>query len=89
MNGTKDRLYWINNDIWQMDVTAENVPPQPFLPCGYARYYGLTVSPHNGDVYVSDAVDYMQQGVVYRYSKEGKLVDQFYAGVIPGAFCWK
>lgn len=89
LNGTKDRLYWINNDIWQMDVTAENVPAQPFLPCGYARYYGLTVSPHNGDVYVSDAVDYMQQGVVYRYSKEGKLVDQFYAGVIPGAFCWK
>lgn len=89
LNGTKDRLYWINNDIWQMDVTAENVPAQPFLPCGYARYYGLTVSPHNGDVYVSDAVDYMQQGVVYRYSKEGQLVDQFYAGVIPGAFCWK
>ena len=89
LNGTKDRLYWINNDIWQMDVTAENVPAQPFLPCGYARYYGLTVSPHNGDVYVSDAVDYMQQGVVYRYSKEGVLVDQFYAGIIPGAFCWK
>lgn len=89
LNGTKDRLYWINNDIWQMDVTAENVPAQPFLPCGHARYYGLTVSPHNGDVYVSDAVDYMQQGVVYRYSKEGQLVDQFYAGVIPGAFCWK
>ena len=24
-----------------------------------------------------------------RYSSEGELIDEFYVGIIPGAFCWK
>ena len=43
----------------------------------------------NGDVYVADAIDYQQQGIVYRYTADGDAVDEFYAGVTPGAFCWK
>ena len=53
------------------------------------KYYGLTVDPANGDVYVADAVDYQQQGVVYRYTAKGEPVDEFHVGVAPGAFCWK
>ena len=52
-------------------------------------YYGLTVNPANGEVYIADAIDYQQQGMIYRYSPEGKLIDEFYVGIIPGAFCWK
>jgi hypothetical protein len=52
-------------------------------------YYGLTVCPRTGDVYVADAIDYVQQGMIYRYSKERVLIDEFYVGIIPGAFCWK
>ena len=48
-----------------------------------------TVNPVNGEVYVADAIDYQQQGMIYRYSPEGKLIDEFYVGIIPGAFCWK
>ena len=89
LNGTRDKLYWINNDIWTMDVDAERVPVRPFLEYRDTKYYGLTVNPVNGDVYVADAIDYQQQGIVYRYTAEGELVDRFYVGIIPGAFCWK
>ncbi len=89
LNGTKDKLYWINDDIWEMDVTADRVPVRPFLQYNGTIYYGLTVCPRTGDVYVADAIDYVQQGMIYRYSKDGNLLDEFYVGIIPGAFCWK
>ncbi len=89
LNGTRDTLYWINNDIWRMDVRADRVPVRPFLEYSDTKYYGLTINPVNGEVYVADAIDYQQQGVVYRYSAAGHLIDKFFVGVIPGAFCWK
>lgn len=89
LNGTRDTLYWINNDVWRMSVTASRVPVRPFLPYRETKYYGLTVSPADGDVYVADAIDYQQQGIVYRYGADGKQKDEFYVGIIPGAFCWK
>ena len=49
----------------------------------------VAVDPVNGDVYIADAIDYQQQGMVLRYSSDGKELDRFYVGIIPGAFCWK
>jgi DNA-binding beta-propeller fold protein YncE len=82
-------LYWINDDIWAMDVSADRIPLRPVIESRGTKYYGLTVSPTNGDIYVADAIDYQQQGIIYRYSATGELVDEFYVGIIPGAFCWK
>lgn len=89
INGTGDRLYWINNDIWSMSVTEEQLPARPFLEARGTTYYGLTVAPSNGDIYIADAIDYQQPGKVYRYSASGERLDEFYVGVMPGAFCWK
>ena len=89
LNGDKTKLYWINDDIWCMSVTAETIPVNSFLPAQNTIYYGLTVCPTSGDVYVADAIDYVQQGKIYRYSSDGQFIDEFYAGIIPGAFCWK
>ena len=89
LNGAGDTLYWINDDIWAMDVTAERVPVRPFLDSRGTIYYGLTIDPQSGDVYIADAVDYTQQGKIYRYSASAELIDEFYVGIIPGSFCWK
>ncbi len=89
LNGTKDKIYWINDDIWEMDVTADFLPSNPFLDSRGTIYYGLTIDPASGDVYVADAIDYQQQGMILRYSSEGAELDKFYVGIIPGAFCWK
>jgi len=40
-------------------------------------------------VYVADAIDYRQHGMIYRYGPDGRLKDEFYAGITPGAFCWQ
>lgn len=89
INGEKDTIYWINNDVWKMNVDSSSLPLSPFIPFKDTKYYGLTVNPDNDEVYVADAIDYSQQGMIYRYSPQGSLLDSFYVGVTPGAFCWK
>ena len=89
LNGTRDTLYFINKAIWRLPVTATNFPVKPFVPYQNTLYYGLTVNPFNSEVYVADAIDYVQDGVILRYSPEGELLDEFYVGIIPGAFCWR
>jgi len=47
---------------------------KPFVPYQNTLYYGLTVNPFNSEVYVADAIDYVQDGVILRYSPEGELL---------------
>ena len=89
LNGAGDTLYWINEDIWRMDVTSDRLPVRPFVEYSGTKYYGLTVNPVNGDVYVADAIDYVQNGVILRYTADGELTDTFTVGITPGAFCWR
>lgn len=89
VDGSGRWLYWINDGVWRMSVDDDRLPLRPFIEARDTKYYGLTIDPASGEVYVADAIDYQQQGIVYRYGTDGVLVDQFYVGVTPGAFCWK
>lgn len=89
LNGTCDTLYWINDDIWRMGVEASRAPVRPCLDSQGTKYYGLSVNPANSEIYVADAIDYQQQGRIYRYSSEGVLLDEFTVGVSPSAMAWK
>ncbi|MDE6704071.1 MAG: glutaminyl-peptide cyclotransferase [Muribaculaceae bacterium] len=89
ISGDGSRLYWINESVWRMDVSSEYLPARPFIEERATKYYSLTVAPGGGDIYVGDAIDYQQPGIIYRYSSSGNLLDQFYVGVTPAAYCWK
>lgn len=82
-------LYWLNGGVWRMAVTADALPADPLIASRGTIYYGLTVSPTDGDIYVADAIDYQQPGRVYRYDPAGNCLSYFTAGVIPADFAWK
>ena len=94
-NPDRTLLYLINNDIYRMDITAAHVPVRPFIEAerdtqGRRHFlYGIGVDPNNGEIYVADAVDYRQSGVVYRYSPDGSLIDKFRVGITPNGFGFK
>ena len=89
LNGTRDTLYFINNDIWRMPVVADHVPVRPFLKYKQTKFYGLSIDPNTSEVYVADAIDYVQHGVVYRFTARGAAVDTIRVGITPGSFCFK
>lgn len=82
-------LYWLRSGVWKMDISASELPSAPLIPSAAGQiFYSLTVSPSDGDIYVGDAVDYSQNGKVYRYSSDGTFKSEFTVGICPGAFCW-
>ncbi|MBR5983435.1 MAG: DUF5074 domain-containing protein [Bacteroidales bacterium] len=90
MNGTGDTIYYSNNHIYRFQVDSDNVTSEIFFANPQGRYYyGLGVDPVNSEVYVADAVDYMQSGVVYRLNAAGEEIDSFKVGIIPNGFCFK
>ena len=90
MNGTGDTIYYCNNHIYRFQVDSDDITSDVFFENPRGRlYYGLGVDPVNSDVYVADAIDYMQSGVVYRLNAAGEEIDNFKVGIIPNGFCFK
>lgn len=94
LNGTRDTLYYINHHIYRHAVSDES-QPEVFLTSPYEAghsggFYGLDIDPYTSEIYVADAIDFVQHGMIYRYSSDGKIIiDKFKVGIIPGAFCFK
>lgn len=82
-------VYWINDGVYKMSAEDDALPSRPFIEPQGTIFYSLTVDPWNGDIYIGDAIDYTQNGVVMRYGPEGNLLDTFGAGINPGNFCWR
>jgi YVTN family beta-propeller protein len=87
INPQGDKLYWIDSDgIYSFSISAQQLPTTPSIAKGSKEFYGLGVDPSDGTLYVADAIDYNQQGKIYRYSQNLTLIDQFSCGIIPGNF---
>lgn len=93
INGSKDILYFLNGHVYRKAVLSEKAP-ELFIKSPYGEkysggFYGLAIDPFSNDIYVADAIDYVQNGVVYRYSATAELIDSFKVGIAPGNFCFK
>lgn len=83
INGKGDKLYFTNTSgVYEMDITATIVPATPKKTGGF---YGLGVDPTEGSIYVSDALDFNQAGVVTRVQPDG-AESTFKSGIVPGGF---
>lgn len=89
INSTNDTLYWINNGVYRMSIQDISLPTNSFIAQTGVNYYGLGIDPETNDIYVSDAIDYVQKGVVYRYKSNGTIITTFRAGIIPGEFYFR
>ncbi len=50
--------------------------------------YGIQVNPYNGDIYITDAKNYVSSGQLHCYSREGKRKWSVRTGDIPAHLCF-
>ncbi len=72
-----------------MSIKDTGLPADVFIKPRNYDYYSLAIDPANSVIYAGDALDYQQNGLVYRFYPYGELIDSFQVGINPGAFCFK
>lgn len=84
-NASRDTLFYLAGDLYALPITANDLPEEPFIRGEAGPFYGLGIDPNQGDIYLTDPIDFVQRGLVLRFSANGSPVDTFRAGVVPGA----
>jgi len=87
ITGDESTLYYLLTDVFKMSISSAIAPATPFALQGSRIFYGLCVDPTDETIYISDAIDYNQNGNILRYKYDGSYISTFKAGIIPG-FMW-
>tara|TARA_B110000438_G_C15806846_1_gene647792 strand:- start:607 stop:1620 length:1014 start_codon:yes stop_codon:yes gene_type:complete len=87
INGDLNLLYWLSGGVYQMDVEQSSSSELIAASSGY--FYGLGVHPVSGEVYVADAMDFVQAGKLFRYNNIGEVLDSATIGINPNAIFFK
>ncbi|MBO6024484.1 MAG: hypothetical protein J6P83_06490 [Bacteroidales bacterium] len=90
-NPAGDQFYMIYNDeVRRFDLATSSLSETfRITPGPGGLFYNMAVDPRTGDLYVTDAKNYMMNGTVFRYSSDGVLLASFEAGLIPSAMLFK
>ncbi len=88
-NPANDSLYFVFQGIYGFPKSVSTLPSTHFIPQpSGSSFYGLTIQNSTGNLFVSDALDYVSRGKVLVYSPEGVFIKSYKAGVAPGEFLW-
>ena len=96
IDDAKENIYFLNGgfgtlSLYKMSVDEDALPTAPFINSqestadGQSRVFTNVIVSNDGDIYLTDVKNYVQNGEVLRYTSEGEFVTSFSAGIVPGA----
>jgi len=89
LNGSGDTLYYLEKGVRRMYINEQELPSDVFIKQRGYLAYKLGINPVNGDIFITNAVDYRQNGFVYIFNSRGDSLKAFRTGIIPGSMCFK
>ena len=89
IDGKGEIMYYLEKGVRRMSISASGLPADTFISEAGRLFYKVGVNPENGEIFITDVVDYQQKGYVLRYRNDGTLVSVMLADIIPGGLCFK
>lgn len=88
-NRNGDTIYFLNRHVYKMHIESRHLPDTAFIEGDDELFYHLASDPVTDEIYIANAIDYTQDAIIYRYSQDGKLIDQFKSGINPSYFSFR
>ena len=88
INNDLSQLFWLANGVKELDVD-QIATINSIIPSGMGYFYGLGIHPNSNDIYVTDAIDFVQAGKLYRYNNIGIILDSAVLGINPHSIFFK
>ena len=87
VDNSRNLLYYSYADgLYKFNIESNTLETEAFIKRS-SMFYGLGFDIEGDVIYASDPLDYVQDGMVYRYNPEyGSIIDSLEAGIIPGEF---
>jgi YVTN family beta-propeller protein len=85
MNAEKNAFFYLSSynflsGVFKFNIYDQNASTTALID-GY--FYGLGYDRVTDELFLADAVDFKQRGVMYRYNTLGTLIGSFQVGIIP------
>ena len=89
INAEADILFFnYPGGVYRMEITDDFLPQSPFIQRENI-FYSIAFDKMNNRIFASDALDYVQNGIIFYYNAvDGMPIDSFNVGIIPGDFCF-
>ena len=76
----------LGQSIFRQEATSNGLDLALLFDSDAINIYGINFNPNHNEILLSDAIDYAQQGIIFRYDLEGNKLSSFKAGLIPNGF---
>ena len=88
INSSGERIVYADKDVFSFAIGENAIPVTSVISASGKNIYAMDIDQANDDIYLSDALDFVQQSRIYRYDKNGILIHSFTAGIISGNFAF-
>lgn len=86
IHASTGKMVYADGDVMTANTNDATLSNQILVAKSGRNIYAIGLNPNNGDVYVSDALDFVQRSRIYRYDINGNEIHSFNAGIISGNF---
>lgn len=80
-----ESIYVLNSGVKVVRLMNNKIEESIVVQANNGSFYGLNVNPNNGEIWLTNALDFQQQGEVYQYNATGDLLNTYIAGYAPNA----
>ena len=88
VNHDLSQLYWLADGVKELNVD-QTATINSIISSGAGYFYGLGIHPNSNDIYITDAIDFVQAGKLYRYNNLGAVLDSATLGINPHSLFFK